>query len=172
MSLTLAFFEPDDQDHLINKVSTRLSGGRFAHVELWFSRYKESLQVFQGMNIMLKKKSYGRSGWRFVKIGCDSEKLYRAYIYTQKKLVGKSFGFGAFLRALTPFPAASDNDKNYFCSQAIVLVLQHINILPSNIVASCVTPTYLFEILEPKYGVTCSPHVVKRINAAKLSLPV
>ena len=147
--LTVAFYESQPDDPIINKITTRLTGGRFAHVELFFSAGSQALEIYQGKKAIFRKKQFGRSTWKFVRIqdvSYDDQK--KAFVFASKNIVGKRFNFAGFLRCISPFPQINESKDSFFCSEAITTILKHIGIIPESVISSTVTPTDLYSILK------------------------
>ncbi len=149
VKLRVAFYKPqnDGLEPFINRLTEFISG-KFVHCELVFPS-NESCSIYQGEQVFIKKKTFGRDSWIFKSVSVSERQhvLIRAFCNKQKRLqVG--FNKSGLIRCTTPFPRSTDQSC-WFCSELIISALQAGGMC-KNIDSSMTTPTALFEYLQSK----------------------
>ena len=119
----------DDEPSLINRAAAYLTGSHgMAHVELRFS-CGESVSVFNGETVFLKKRGYSNTQYKIVALSADAENERKMYHFARQQ-IGKGFNTWGLRRALLPWPLNRDTDGHtttgkWFCSELITCILQH-----------------------------------------------
>ena len=118
---------------MINRTAAYLTGSHgMAHVELRF-RCGESVSVFNGETVFLKKRGYSNTQYKIVALSVDAESERRMYNFARNQ-VGKLFNTWGLRRALLPWPFYRSTDGHlqsgsWFCSELVIRILQEAGLL-------------------------------------------
>ena len=160
------------QEPLINRI-TSFWTGRFMHCEIVFVEpggRNLACGVWQGENVFLRHKTFGKDCWVWRTIQLPPQKVARLKAFCKKQADGKiPFNRSGLFRCITPFPRPTDG-RQWFCSELCISALQQVGFFPDE-VPSAVTPSYLYDLLGTldSYA-NASPLIEQRIAKKTLKM--
>ena len=168
-TLCVAFYRPEGADEpLVNRLTSYITG-QFSHCELLFRDPKSGRQnlassIYQGEQIFLRNKTFGRTSWSFKNIQITSKQADQMREFcaaaAHKNI---PFNLAGLMRCCTPFPRPTDHSC-YFCSEYLICAFQAAGLF-EHAIPSIVTPSGLFDMLKDfNEYTTATPLLGERIQ--------
>jgi|LauGreDrversion4_2_1035121.scaffolds.fasta_scaffold114179_2 hypothetical protein len=169
--LTLAFLVPTPDDHWANRLTARVSGHPFCHVELYFESINQSFSILWSEKAGFRCKNLSNPNYQLVSL-LVSSKEYDSTLEFCRSIANQNMGFDERGMWLSWFPSvmcctACDSCSQHkgmtFCSKIITEALQFANLREvDGLAPACTTPSVLYDNLRRSTRIACNSVPFKR----------
>lgn len=160
--LRVAFYK--GKGKLVDRIIRLVTNGKYSHCEFLFPDGRMFSADAWSKSQVRFTTDYNLDNWDIVRIDISTEQMAKLLKWCEFKSDSKYDWLGV-IRFVIPF-IPQDPDK-WFCSELCAAGLKYINILPSSLVVSKLSPVSLYNKLLENKGVPMSEETKAKVSAAK-----
>ena len=176
--LTLCFLRAGEDDHWVNKLTTRVSAHPFCHVELFFESINQSFSIVWGETAGFRGKNLSNPNYQLVSLAVSAQE-YDFCLEFCRAATSQMLHFDNLamwrswfptLVSCTPCDPSSQNKGCTFCSKIITEALQFACIREvEHILPAATTPSVLYQAVSTSTRIICSGVPFKRQALMRLT---
>jgi hypothetical protein len=148
-NLTLAFFCPKDNDHIVNRLVAKASKHPYCHVELYFDTTNQAFSIMWGESAALREKNFSSTCYDIVTLDVTMQEYTQCLQFcrtiSKENITFDDFGMWSSYFYIGCCLSPTQVRKKTFCSKIICEALQYAGVREvAHVYPNFCTPSRLY----------------------------